>query len=356
MTEAKTYSPKVSILIPVYNRKGFIAECIQSALDQTYAEFEVVVVDNASDDGTWEICQQFAALDQRVRVFRNETNIGPVRNWKRCAEAATGELSKILFSDDCLESNCLSEMVPKLDDPDVALVYCAARIGETRESATLAYSSPGDSRLSSSKFLNRVLRGEAPVSPGAILIRTHDLQNNLHTQFPTATLRPFEKHGAGPDVMISLLTVESYPYVECISAPLVYFRAHAGSFSVENSSNQVIKGYRSAIGYYLKNKHERKSWMNYLAYGWLIQMRLDRGWVNPKSYVIEYEGTGSLGELLLILSCSFRHVISRLAGNELDLFQCPQPNFRTNERFSKFCKEILDGFRTATSSRTKKSK
>lgn len=312
-----TVSPKVSILIPVYNRENFIAECIQSALDQTYTDFEVVVVDNASDDGTWEICQQFAARDPRVRVFRNDTNIGPVRNWQRCAEEARGEFSKILFSDDCLEPHCLSEMAPKLDDPDVALVYCAALIGESRESATLAYFSAGDTRLSSSLFLNRVLRGEAPVSPGAILIRTIDLRDNLHTQFPTATPRPFEKHGAGPDVMISLLTAENCPYVESVSAPLVYFRAHAGSFTVKNSNDQVIKGYRSAICYYLKRKCGQRSWLNYLALGWIQQMRLDGGWVNPRLFLIEYEGIGSSGELLGLFACLLRNAIYKIIDKKI---------------------------------------
>ena len=146
MINIQIHRPKVSILIPVFNRKEYIAECIQSALDQTYTAFEVVVVDNASEDGTWEICQQFAAVDSRVRIFRNESNIGPVRNWIRCAQEAKGALSKILFSDDCLESNCLSEMVSKLADSKIALVYCAARIGKSRDESIIAYSQADSSR------------------------------------------------------------------------------------------------------------------------------------------------------------------------------------------------------------------
>lgn len=305
-------SPKVSILIPVFNRKDYIAECIQSALDQTFTDFEVVVVDNASDDGTWEICQQFAVADQRVRIFRNESNIGPVRNWIRCAQEATGALSKILFSDDCLEPNCLSEMVPQLDDSEVALVYCAARIGKSREESVIAYSQPDSSRVSSTQFLNLVLSGKAPVSPGAVLIRTPDLLKNLHTTFPTSTPRQFDRNGAGPDVMILLLTSNNYPYVANISIPLVYFRTHAGSFSIENSNNDVTKGYRSAIAFFLIRNHGRPLWIDYLAHGWLQQTRLDHRWRNPKSHLIEYEGGGSLAEVLTMLSRSFRHVRGKL--------------------------------------------
>ncbi|MFH7321199.1 glycosyltransferase family 2 protein [Desulfurivibrio sp. D14AmB] len=310
--------PKVSILIPVYNRQEYIAECIQSALSQTYTDFEVVVVDNASDDETWKICKEFAALDRRVRVFRNAVNIGPVRNWQRCAEEATGEFCKILFSDDCLEPDCLSVMVPQLEDSDVALVYCAAFIGETKERAMVAYSAGTDLRMSSTRFLNLVLRGEAPVSPGAVLIRARDLRNNLHPRFPTATPRPYDQHGAGPDVMISLLTAANYPYVVAVSVPLVFFRAHAGSFTIENTKNWVAEGYLSAISYYLLKSCGRKAWMSYVSHGWLRMARLKRGWISPKAHLLEYEGSGSVGESLVMLWCSFRHVINSLFGYKPD--------------------------------------
>jgi len=308
--------PKVSILIPVFNRKDYVEECIQSALYQTYADFEVVVVDNASDDGTWEICQCFAAQDQRVRVFRNTTNIGPVRNWRRCAEEARGEFSKILFSDDTLEPDCLAEMVPKLDDADVALVYCAARIGVTRVQAKIAYELDEPAHLSATRFLNLVLWGDAPVSPGAILIRTRDLLTNLHTDFPTAKPRPFSKHGAGPDVMILLLTAERYPFVVHLSVPLVYFRAHEGSFTIANTNKEIPQGYKAAFSYYLIKNKGRVPWMRYLADNWLRQLRADRKWVSPKRYLIEFEGNGSIPDQFSLLFCSFWRLLARLLSRK----------------------------------------
>ena len=102
MTKIQTSSPKVSILIPVYNREAFIAACVQSALEQTFTDFEIIIVDNASTDTTWKICQQIAEQDKRIRIFRNERNIGPVRNWRRCIEEARGVYGKILWSDDLI--------------------------------------------------------------------------------------------------------------------------------------------------------------------------------------------------------------------------------------------------------------
>lgn len=303
--------PKVSILIPVFNRKDYITECIQSALDQTFTEFEVVVVDNASDDGTWEICQRFAAQDQRVRVFRNTTNIGPVRNWIRCAHEAKGILSKFLFSDDCLEPTCLSEMASKLDDSEVALVYCAAHIGKSRHESIVAYSQT-DSRLSSTQFLNFIISNKAPVSPGAILVRTSDLIRNLHTSFQTSTPRQFDKNGAGPDVMISILTAHDYSYVANMAAPLVFFRIHQGSFSIENLNNDVLKGYQSAIALFLIDNYKRFFWLDYLALTWVQQIWHTRNWRNPFSHVVEFEGSGTFFEVITMHFFAVKHVISAM--------------------------------------------
>ncbi len=303
-----TMPPTVSILIPVYNRKRYIKECIQSAIDQTFTDFEIVIVDNASDDGTWETCQQFAAKDPRIRTYRNEENIGPVRNWKRCAEEARGEFSKILFSDDTLEPDCLSQMVPRLDDLDISLVFCAARIGPSRDDAVIAYSLGENSRVNFKEYLRLVLEGKAPVSPGAILIRTTDLLANLHIDIPTATPRPFAKHGAGPDVLISILTAESYAYVQHVPLPLVYFRAHAGSFSIANTNNEVGKGYTSAISYYLSKKFNNADLISYLAISWLKEMRNARVFINPQKYLRGNEGSGSLTELFIMFFYAAKHL------------------------------------------------
>ena len=305
-------TPKVSILIPVYNRKNYIAECVQSALDQTFTDFEVVVVDNASDDGTWDICQRIANKDQRIKIFRNDSNIGPVRNWQRCAQEARGVFSKFLFSDDTLEPDCLNEMVPKLENSEVALVYCAVRIGKSRDESIVAYSQVDSSQLNINQFLNFVISGNAPVSPGAVLIRTHDLINNLHTTFPTATPRQFDRNGAGPDVMTLLLTARDYLYVINTSKILVYFRVHSGSFSIENSNNEVVKGYQSSMSLFLIKNYSRKVWINYLARSWVQHIHFTRSWRSPKAHLIEFEGSGSFTEVIALHLLAVRHIFNAM--------------------------------------------
>jgi glycosyltransferase involved in cell wall biosynthesis len=290
-------NPLVSILIPTYNREHFIAECIQSALEQTYPNVEVIVVDNMSTDATWRICQQFASRSKRIRIYRNETNMGPVRNWIRCAQEARGGFSKVLFSDDILEPNCIGQMM-KMIKPDVGLVVCAARVGESRAISQIKYTKTKP-LLMWREYLSRQLDGRLPVSPGAVLLRTADLRENLKPTFPTCVPREFERNGAGPDVMIMLLTAHRYRYVACICEPLVFFRSHQGSFTISNSNNAVSEGYTAAISYFLKKNVAWITWLQYVFISWQADLRQRHSWICFTKYVKDLEGAGTLAEILV---------------------------------------------------------
>jgi glycosyltransferase involved in cell wall biosynthesis len=292
MTE---FAKTVSILIPVYNREKYIAGCIQSALDQTHSHIEVVVSDNQSTDETWKICKQFAARDSRVRIFQNEINAGPVRNWLRCAQEARGMFSKMLFSDDLLERNCIEMMLLRMT-PETAFVLTSARIGESRQTAQITWK----------EYLNRQLDGRLPDSPCAALMRTSDFLENLKLTFPTCVPRPFERHGAGPDAMSMILTAKNYPYVACIQEPLVFFLAHSGSITVSarkkrNVSNPVIDGYTSAKSYFLKKNESWSCWLKYVFRRWLTDMNLRHSWISFSRYLKDREGDGTMSEYIVVV-------------------------------------------------------
>ena len=118
--------------------------------------------------------------------------------------------------------------------------------------------------------------------------------------------------------MISLLTAINYKQVVRVSTPLVYFRVHGASFTVANSNNQVIKGYRSAISLYLIKTHGRDTWIDYVAHTWLQQIRLDGKWINPWLHLVEYEGDGSLQEVLTMLLHSIVYAGHKLFGKKHD--------------------------------------
>ena len=90
----------VSVLIPTYNRSSSLVKAVRSALAQDYASIEVLVFDNASTDNTEIEMKNLASVDQRLLYNKNAENIGPIRNWRRCLEAARGKYSVILCDDD----------------------------------------------------------------------------------------------------------------------------------------------------------------------------------------------------------------------------------------------------------------
>ena len=104
-------TPRVSVLMTAYNRASFIASAIESVLAQTFADFELVVVDDCSTDGTPEVARRFEQRDPRVRVHVNEQNLGDYGNRNRAATLARAPLFKYHDSDDLMYPHCLDVMV-----------------------------------------------------------------------------------------------------------------------------------------------------------------------------------------------------------------------------------------------------
>jgi glycosyltransferase involved in cell wall biosynthesis len=122
-------SPRVSIAVPVYNGERFVAQSLDSLLAQTYTDFELVIVDNCSTDGTEDICRSFASRDPRVRYFRNERNIGGPGNFCRAFRLSRGEYHKWSTADDYWEPTVVEKGVALLDaNPELVLAYPRTRL------------------------------------------------------------------------------------------------------------------------------------------------------------------------------------------------------------------------------------
>lgn len=122
-----TVSPKVSVCIPTYNYGEFISDAIESVLAQTFTDFELIVVDNCSTDGTRELVEHYVTSDSRVTYYINEINLGMVGNWNRCLGYARGEYVKILCADDTLTSDCLQKQSDLLDSHENVLLVSSQR-------------------------------------------------------------------------------------------------------------------------------------------------------------------------------------------------------------------------------------
>ena len=114
--------PRVSIGLPVYNGERFVSKAIDSLLAQTFRDFEIIICDNASTDGTEDICRRYANRDKRISYHRNSENIGAAANFNLTFELASGEYFKWAADDDLCAPDLLMRCVEVLDkDPSVVL-------------------------------------------------------------------------------------------------------------------------------------------------------------------------------------------------------------------------------------------
>jgi glycosyltransferase involved in cell wall biosynthesis len=227
----------VSICIPTYNGTRYLKECLDSALAQTFEDFEVVVVDDGSTDSTMDVARQYSRSDGRVRVWRNERNLGLVENWNRCVGLARGEWVKFLFQDDLLEPSCLERMLRASRSGVDLVVARRAMIFEDDTTAVnkeryrsylaahdLARHCPGREYIAAEQFAEILVR-----SPSYNCIGE-----------PTATLirrSAFERYGPFNRDLIMLCDWEHAARVAVntglcyVDTTLAHFRVHAGATS-----------------------------------------------------------------------------------------------------------------------------
>ncbi|OSC39387.1 glycosyltransferase family 2 protein [Mycobacterium decipiens] len=119
-------TPQVSIVVPAYNSVAFIDTTMKSILSQTFRDFELVVSDHSSTDGTWEALQRFAT-DPRVRLSRLASGGGAPANFNAVTDLATGEFIKLVCGDDLLSPDCLAEQVAALAAHPSAVMAASTR-------------------------------------------------------------------------------------------------------------------------------------------------------------------------------------------------------------------------------------
>ena len=119
-------TPLISIIVAAYNAQSYIDECLQSIEEQTYTNFEVIIVDDGSDDGTVQCAGKFAEKDQRFHVIRNDhVNAGHARNTG--IREASGEYLAFIDADDRLHDDYLEVLLRGCIEHDADICVCHSK-------------------------------------------------------------------------------------------------------------------------------------------------------------------------------------------------------------------------------------
>lgn len=216
--------PQVSVLMTVYNRAAYLADAVDSVLNSSFQDWELIIVDDQSQDRSVEIARAYALRDSRIRVFVNERNLGDYPNRNRAAAYAVGRYLKYVDSDDVLYPHSLEVMVKALlAHPEAALGLSWSVIDPPRP---FPFVSPPVEVLRA-HYLGRSVLG---VGPSAAILRRDAFE----------ALGGFSGRQFIGDTELWLKLAERWPVISLPPA-LVWWRQHAGQqMSIEQTRPEVL--------------------------------------------------------------------------------------------------------------------
>ncbi len=242
MTAAARRSPEplVSICMPAYQADAWIGDAIESALAQTWQNFELIVVDDASSDATLAVARSYS--DPRLRVEANPRNLGQARNHNRAVELSSGAYVKFLHADDRLAPDCLEAMVALVEeDPGIGLVFSAREVvaesddelAWSAEYADLHERFCGLARINDGRFLfdqlvDAGLEDNWIGEPSAVLVTRRALEQS-------GTFNARIHQVVDLDLWLRILIDHRVGFVE---RPLCTYRRHARSVSAVNQRSE----------------------------------------------------------------------------------------------------------------------
>jgi glycosyltransferase involved in cell wall biosynthesis len=216
----------VSIGLPVFNGEAFLAQALDSVRAQSYEDFELIVSDNGSTDGTAAMCREYAARDARIRVFSNRANRGAAWNYTNVVRRATGAYFKWLAADDAMERDCLARCVETLEaHPATVLAYPRARVIDD-------VFSRGAIRDGALRY-ERIHLGQSRASDRFLAMFRHVLPNvdviwGLMRTPVVRAMMPFGDFIGADECFLARLALRG-TFVE-VPEPLLVLRWHPGSY------------------------------------------------------------------------------------------------------------------------------
>jgi len=327
---ATTDSPAVSVCVPTYNYGRFLTDCIESVLQQDFADFEIVITDDNSTDGTAELVARFAAKDPRVRYIKNEQRLGMNGNIKRAADLARGRYIKMLCADDWIAPRCLSRMVELMDKhPGAALGTSACIITEEDGRATEVQFLFGQdvSLIPGDEMLERMARGEGFGGNSSFFIRAESYKNvgGYDGTIPYA---------ADYHLAARLCQIGDYLHTD---DPLFYGRRQAAASSLTDPAKllDVPDWFNIPERVFRPRPVGSRSWRRYqqlsglLTARYLTQLGLEyarghKAYAGALQKVLAREGNFMVGVPLLPLHIALR-IARRVTGTHRPVSRPPEP-------------------------------
>lgn len=210
--------PLVSVLLPCFDAERFVEAALDSLIDQTYGNLEILAIDDASGDGTPRMLEEYAARDGRVRTLRNDRNLGLIGTLNRGVAEARGELIARMDADDIAASRRIERQVetllrrPEVDVVGTAIAMVGSGRGRSLGPRPVRCVSPGGARFTA-LFATPVVH--ATILARASIMRTHPYgssPDSLHAEDYELFTRMLEEGAGFCNVDEPLMTIRANPH------------------------------------------------------------------------------------------------------------------------------------------------
>lgn len=260
---------KVSVVIPVYNREKFLSDAVNSCLHQTVPIDEILIIDNNSEDSSFDIAKGFEEENVSVKAIRNDKNLGMIRNWNKGLKLATADYVAILHSDDILDpgwSRVVHQTIGE-QDKDIAVFFGnAVKVVSFRNDykpIEVLRPFKGSKLLAPKHSISQLWKNcYFNINNSGAIIYRKDIVNTLGDFNPD--------QGFEADLYLHLQILNRYKSY-FIDKNLVYYRIHSeqGSYSRQVDMDKItstIKVMENTIQIQRELLHEQSLISNYFAY------------------------------------------------------------------------------------------
>ena len=217
-------NPLVSVVMPAYNSEKYISEAIESILSQTFKDFEFIIIDDGSSDRTWEIIQEYAKKDERIRCVKNEKNLNVSQTRNKGIDLSRGKYIVWADSDDISLPHRIEKQLNFMEtNPDVGLCGSFMEFfGDFEKESVRKYSDKDE-------ILRKLIFRQNPVAQPACIMRIDILK----------------KSGGYPDLSLSedlyiFFKMGEISKFSNIQEVLVKYRVHSGSLTNSRLKNMEL--------------------------------------------------------------------------------------------------------------------
>ena len=208
---------KVTIGIPTYNRVLYLKEALESAINQTYKNIEIIVSDNSSNDGTINYLEEYK---NKVKIINNPNNMGMQKNWNTCLSHASGQLFILLSDDDILKPDAIEMLARSFyDNNNILIAYSNVETIDKDGDIKLQNRMDAPKIETVKSFISRSLIGKTAAFPSATMFRTESIKQ----------LGGYPDIGSSTDFGLLLKHLQLNGMVMYHDIPLVKYRVHSGA-------------------------------------------------------------------------------------------------------------------------------